>query len=156
MKKAIIIVGAIILAVAIAAGSFYGGMAYQRNQANALRNDFMSARGINGNGDFPGGPGGGNDPAAGGPNAAPGSSGGPTGQIKSIDGNILTLSMAQNETKVTLSDATVVQKTDTGAASDLQPGQRVMVTGQRDADGNITAVQVLILGEAQTDTDTNP
>ncbi len=35
MKKVIMIIGAVVLAAAIAAGGFYGGMAYQRSQADA-------------------------------------------------------------------------------------------------------------------------
>ncbi len=154
MKKVIMIIGAVVLAAAIAAGGFYGGMAYQRSQADATRNNFLSARGLNG--DFPGAPGGGTDPISGGANAPAGGFAGPTGQIKSIDGNTITLSTAQSETKVTLSNTTVIQKTDAGAASDLQPGQQVMVTGQRDSDGNLTAVQVLILSDGQTNTGTYP
>ncbi len=154
MKKVIMIIGAVILVIAIAAGGFYGGMAYQRSQADATRNNFLSARGLNG--DFPGAPGGGTDPTSGGTNGPAGGFGGPTGQIKSIDGNTLILSTAQNETKVTLSDTTVIQKTDAGAASDLQSGQQVMVTGQRDSDGNLTASQVLILGNGQTNPGTYP
>jgi hypothetical protein len=35
MKTVLIVIGAIVLAVIIAGGSFYGGMAYQRNQEAA-------------------------------------------------------------------------------------------------------------------------
>ncbi len=34
MKKVLIIIGAILLVALIAAGSFYGGMTYQTNQAD--------------------------------------------------------------------------------------------------------------------------
>ena len=156
MRKAIMIIGAVILAVAIAAGSFYGGIAYQRSQASAIRNNFLSGRGLDANGAFPGGPGGGSDTAAGLPNGPAGGFGGPTGQIKSIDGNTIVLSMGQGKVKVTLSDTTTIKKTGAGASSDLQPGQQVMVTGQRDANGNLSATQVLILGEAQTGSGTTP
>jgi len=142
MKKLIIIIVAVVLAVALAAGGFFGGMAYQRNQANAVRNNFLNSRGLN-NADPGAGPAGPNAPAGGFPG------GGLTGQIKSIDGNTITLSTAQAETKVTFSDATVIEKTENGAASDLQAGQQVTVTGRGDADGNFTASQVLILGNNQ-------
>ncbi len=150
MKRIIIIVGAVVLAVALAAGSFYGGMAYQRNQANQVRDSFLRSRGLNGNGGtggaggFPGGAGNG---AGGGGRGFFG--GGTVGQVKSVDGNTLTISTAQNETKVTLSDTTRIEKSVQGALSALQPGMQVMVTGQRDANGNITAVQVLILNNGQ-------
>lgn len=140
MKKitiVIIIVGVIIVAAGSAVGGFFGGRAYQRNQANTVRNDFLRSRGVQG---FD-------------PNAAPnlndiparGFGGGATGQVKSIDSNTLTITTARNETKVTLSDTTRIEKSTTGTLADLTAGQQVMVTGQRDSNGNITAVQVLIL-----------
>jgi hypothetical protein len=57
----------------------------------------------------------------------------------------MTVSTAQDVTTVNLSETTQIQKSETAAVADLQPGVQVMVTGQRDADGNITASQVLIL-----------
>ncbi len=77
MKKTLIIILPIVLALALAAGSFFGGMSYQRNQANAIRNNFLNARGLSDTN--PGaGPAGANAPAGGFPG------GGMTGQIKSI------------------------------------------------------------------------
>ncbi len=148
MKKVLIIIGAVIIAVALAGGSFYGGMAYQRTQANNVRDTFLRSRGLNGTGGAGGFTGGTGNGAGGGGRGFFG--GGATGQVKSVDGNTLTLSTAQNETKVTLSDTTRIEKSVQGALSDLQPGMQVMVTGQRDANGNITAVQVLILNNGQS------
>jgi hypothetical protein len=149
MKKGIWIVVGVILALAIAGGSFYGGLAYQRNindQANRIRDEFLQARGLDGSGDNPGGfPGGSGAPGAG----RGGFGGGVAGQVKSIDGNTLILSAGQNETRVTLSDTTSIEKTAQGVLSDLQPGMWVMVTGQRDAKGNLAAVQITILREGQ-------
>ena len=54
-----------------------------------------------------------------------------------------------------LTGSTQVEKTITGAISDLQPGMQVMVTGQKDASGNITARQVSILNINPIDTN-NP
>jgi hypothetical protein len=140
MKKitiVIIIVSAIVIAAGSAAGGFFGGRAYERNQANTTRNNFLTSRGVQ---DFNPGV---NPNGTGAP--AGGFGGGATGQIKSIDGNTLTLTTARNETKVTLSETTRIEKSTTGALADLQAGQEVMVTGQRDSNGNITAVQVQIL-----------
>jgi len=139
MKKIIIIVGAILIAVLIAAGSFYGGMAYQRNQANTTRERFFRERGLEGDIPSQGMPG------PGGPNGRFFFGGGATGEVKSLDGNTLTLSTPQNEEKVTLSDTTSIAKTVEGTLADLQPGQQVMIIGQRDDNGNITATQILIL-----------
>jgi len=150
MKKitiVIIIVGAIIVAAGSAVGGFFGGRAYQRNQANTVRNNFLRERGVAG---F--------DPNAA-PNAVPNAAnnpgrgfggGGASGQVKSIDGNTLTLTTGQNETTVTLSDTTSIVKSTPGTTSDLAAGQQVMVTGQRNPDGNVTATQVLILNTSDS------
>jgi hypothetical protein len=152
MKKALIIIAAVVLAAAIAAGSFYGGMTYQKNQANTVRTNFLRERGLDS-----ANPGGGlmNPNAAGGsfPGGGGAMGGGVSGEIKSIDDHTITLTTAQSETKVSLSDTTTIQMTNPGSLNDLQTGQQVMVTGQRDEDGNITAVQVLIL---QTGVNTSP
>ena len=134
MKKLLIIAGAVLLAVMLSAGSFYGGMAYQRNQANQIRANFLRSRGIDPNSPNNGG-------------QRQGFFGGGTvGQVQSLQGNVLTISTPQNTTTVNLSDSTRIEKAAPAVASDLQQGERVMVTGQRDAKGNITASQVLILG----------
>ncbi len=143
MNKIVIVIIAVVLAVAIAAGSFYGGMAYQQNQTASVRNNFLRSRGIDPNnpGNFQGG------------NGQNGAGrgffgGGVIGQVKSLDGNTLTISTPQNVTTVNLNNNTVVEKTAPGSTSDLQTGQRVQVTGQRDSNGNITASQILILPAA--------
>jgi hypothetical protein len=145
MKKALIIGGAILLAALLSAGSFYGGMAYQRNQANQVRANFFRSRGI--------------DPNAqnnGGGQRQGFFGGGATGQVKSLQGNVLTLSTAQNTTTVNLTDTTRIEKAAPAATTDLQPGERVTVTGQRDSNGNITASQVLILDSNPPSANTAP
>src|SRR5512139_386488 len=107
MKKILIIVGAILLAALIAGGSFYGGMAYQTKQADQVRNQFMQARGLTEgdlprSGQFPGGnlPQGGQPPSGGGT----GFQGrGTFGVVKAIDGDVITISTAQDVTTVNLS-----------------------------------------------------
>ena len=145
MKKIFIIVGAVILAAAIAAGSFYGGMAYNRNQQNQVRTAFLRSRGINPNdqGAFF------NGQAPSGQNTNGGArgffGGGMVGQIKSIEGNTLTISTAQNVITVTVPDGTPIEKTVAGALADLQVGERISVAGQRDTNGNITTVQQITI-----------
>jgi hypothetical protein len=145
MKKNIliplIIAGVIVLIAGAAVGGFFGGRAYERNQANTVRNDFMRERGIQGFN----------------PNAAPnGQNGanfqsgafgrGATGEVKSLDGNALTLTSGGTDTVITLSDTTQIVKTTSGTTADLTAGQQVMVIGERDANGNVTtATQVTIL-----------
>ena len=145
MKTILIIIGSVLLAGAIAAGSFYAGMTYQTNQANQIRANFMNARGLTDQGQNNFSP----PPGAGQFQRGSGgfSGGGTSGQVKSVDGNVLTLSTAENVTTVNLSDSTQIEKTVTGAISDLQPGMRVMVIGEKDSNGNITASRISILGE---------
>lgn len=148
MRKALMIISAVFVVGLVAAGSFWGGMAYQTNQADQARQNFVNARGqANAGGFLAGDPGfrgdasgiapGGQNPGLGG--------GGTIGQVKTVDGATLTLSTAQDVTTVTLSEATQVEETVTGDIADLQPGMQVMVSGQRDADGNLTASQIRII-----------
>ena len=131
-NKTLILLGIVLLVLAAAGGSFYGGMLFQRTRVNNTRAAFFADRGGAPDG-FPGGfPGG-----AGG--AQGGASRGAIGLIKSIEGNTLTLSTPQSEMKVTLTDTTAIQKVVDGAAGDLQVGDTVTVRGERDAQGNIPA-----------------
>jgi len=149
VKRIIIIVGAVVLAVVIAAGSFYGGMAYNRNQQNQVRTAFLRSRGLNPNDAAAiGGQNGQGSNANGGARGFFG--GGMVGQIKSIEGNTLTISTAQNVITVTVTDKTPIEKTVAGALADLQIGDRVSVAGQRDANGNITTVQQITILPATT------
>jgi hypothetical protein len=140
MKKILIIVGAILLAALIAGGSFYAGRAYQTNQADQARARFMQDRGMTEGempqpGQFP----------SGGGMGFPGR--GTTGVVKTIDGNVITISTAQDVTTVNLTEDTQIEKYAAATITDLQPGVRVMVTGQQDEDGNITASQIQIVND---------
>ncbi len=46
MKTTLIVIGMIVLVALVAAGSFYGGIVYQTNQASQVRQEFMAARGM--------------------------------------------------------------------------------------------------------------
>ncbi len=151
MKKILIIAGAILIAVLLSAGSFWGGIMYQTNRVNQIRANFINSRGQPNGGQFP------NDGQF--PNGGQGpgffGGGGTTGQVNSIDGNVLTVSTAQNTITVNLSESTQVEKSEPVTIADLQPGMQVMVTGQRDSNGNITASRVRILNNNSTGP-TNP
>ena len=135
MKKILVIVGAIVLVLAIAGASFYAGIVYNRNQANQIRTNFMRERGMNPSDQ----------------NQAPGApgqgffGGNLTGQIKSINGNTLTLSTPRDVTTVTISGDTQIKKSTSASSTDLQPGKSVLITGQRDENGNMTATEIMIL-----------
>ena len=138
-KNLIIIAGVVVLVLAVGGGSFYGGIVYEQSQAAALRASFFSGRG-GGGGDAGGGFGGfGGGGGAGGGGAA---NGGAAGQIKSISGNTIVLSTAQSEVTVNVSASTQIMKLAAGALTDLQVGERIVVRGDRDASGNITATVI--------------
>lgn len=154
MKKVLLIVGAILLAAVIGGGSFWGGMRYQANKASQAQANFFNARG----GQAPGGgqfPREGAFPGNGQPGGGPGSNNGAffaggrgtMGEVKSIEGNVLTLSTAEDVTTVNLSEDTEVTKTASGTLDDLQPGTRVMVTGETDSEGTISANRITILND---------
>jgi hypothetical protein len=145
-KKMLVILIIGVLFLATAGGSFYGGMLFQQSQAADIQARFFADRG-GAPGGFVGGQGG-NFPGAGG--GAGNLAGGATvGEIKSIDGDVLTLSTPQSEIKVTLTDTTLIQKTVAGAASDLQVGERITVRGERDSSGNVTATSIQITTSGQ-------
>jgi hypothetical protein len=145
MKKVLIIVGVILGAVLLSAASFWGGMTYQTNKVSQARANFFASRGgqpsdgqFQGDGQFPSG-------AQGQQGQGFFRGGGTVGQVKSIEGNVLTLSTAQNVTTVNLTDTTKIMKSVEGTTSDLQTGMRVVVAGERDSKGNITASQITIV-----------
>ncbi len=137
MKRIWITLSALLVAGLVAGVSFWGGMTYQTRRAEQVRARFLSARGGNPASQSPG------------PGQAPGffGGGGTTGQVKSIQGDTLTLSTAQNTTTVHLTSNTRIEKYVAGTSVDLQPGQRVMVIGQQDSKGNLTAERITILSQ---------
>lgn len=148
MKTTIIVIGMIVLIALVAAGSFYGGMMYQTNQASQARQEFMAARGMSDESQFPG-----DMPPMGGQFQQDGSGfpgRGAAGQVKSIEGNVMTISTAQDVTTVNLSEDTQIEMTVSRLIGDLQVGMRVMVMGERDDDGVINASQITVLSENQT------
>ena len=146
MKRVLIITGLIALIAVVAAGSFWGGMTYQTNKANQARLNFEAARGQAGGVQVPGdgtGFAGGSMPNGQAP--ASGFGGGTVGQVKTIEGNVMTVSTAQDVTTVNLTATTQIKKTVAGTTDDLQPGTRVMIAGQKDSNGTITANQITIM-----------
>lgn len=147
MKTTLIVIGMIVLVALVAAGSFYGGMVYQTNQASQVRQEFMAARGMADEGQMPG-----ELPSMGGlfQQGGPGVLGrGAAGQVKSIDGNVMTISTAQDVTTINLSEDTQIEMTVSGEITDLKTGMRVMVVGETDGDGVVNASQITVLGENQ-------
>jgi hypothetical protein len=56
------------------------------------------------------------------------------GQIKAVNGDTLEISTADKVVLVKVNDRTLISKTDKGALSDLQPGDRVTVFSQETGD----------------------
>jgi len=147
MKIGLIIIGTILGICLVAAVSFFGGMKYQENQVDQVVARFENARGPLLGGEPPEGgifAQGGDQQNLPSPGFI-GRGGGVNGQIKLIDGNTLEISTAEDVTTVNLSDDTRIQQTLSVPISELQPGMRVMVIGEKGDDGNVDAVQIMIL-----------
>jgi hypothetical protein len=151
MKKALIIIGAILALCIVGAAGFWGGMKYQEKQVDQVRANFENARGpMPGGGEFPQGgdfqgEGDFQNPQA---QGFVGRGGGVSGQVKTVDDNMITISTAEDVTTVNLSEATRIQQTVSLPVSELQPGMRVMVIGEKDEAGEVNAVQIMILDDA--------
>lgn len=147
-RKFVLAIGSLIILMAVAGGAFYGGMLYQQQQVADTRASFFADRGgtpapggFGDGGGFFGG-----TPGAGGFGIGNGGGRGTFGQIKSIEGNTITLSSPQSEVKVEITDATVVRKLVEGARADLTVGETITVRGTTDANGNVTADNIQIGG----------
>lgn len=142
MKKILIVIGGVVIAVAIAAGSFYGGTAYQKNKADQIQENFFSERGgqpptggfqTSGNGQFP-----------------PGGQGGAfgrglMGEIQALKDDTLMVTTNDGVVTVKLSATTKIQKTVDAATSDLTSGTTITIMGQQNDDGSISASQIQIV-----------
>jgi Domain of unknown function (DUF5666) len=134
MKKILLVIAGIAL-LAIAAGAgFQYGKTYESNQVNQIRSQFQRSRGITGNG-------------SGGAQAAGfggGFGGGTFGQLKTVNGNTLTVTTQNGDVTVNLTANTQIEKTTTGTPADLQVGQQLIIRGQSDSSGTVTADTVQI------------
>jgi hypothetical protein len=138
MNKGLFAVLGVILVLAVAGGSFYGGMVYGKSQAQAdlsarravFQNDGAAAQGQgafagrgqrNGQGNFV------------------------LGTIKQIgDGSLVLTDNNGKETQVKVTDTTMIQKNASVKLADLTEGETVMVSGSAAADGSVTARSVQV------------
>ena len=120
----------IIIAILVAVGSFYGGMLYQQNTANAAsqqRRQAFAGSGLNRNGRA----GNGNDFVS--------------GTIIAKDDKSITVKLSNDGSKIVfLSDKTQIAKSDPGTVSDLEIGKMVTVSGTANTDGSDTALNIQI------------
>jgi hypothetical protein len=124
------IIGGVVVAVAIAGGSFYGGMTYAQSKTPA-RGQFANAQ-LNGQlGSTRG--------------TSTGMGGLTSGEIISKDATSITIKMSDGSTKIALiSTSTQIMKTAAGTLTDLSAGTSVVVTGSANSDGSVTAQSVQI------------
>lgn len=150
MSKPMQIILSLVVLILVAAGSFYGGTVFGRQQANAAT--LSSAPGLP---EFdmqadaaPFG-----DPAAG---AGEGGQGGVGwrfaaqpgmlfGQIESIDGTTLVISDVNGQQRqVQVTDTTLIEKNASVTVANLEAGETVMVSGNENEDGSVTARSVQV------------
>jgi hypothetical protein len=151
MSKSLkIILGAVVV-VLIAAGSFYGGMVFGKQQATAAAatvpfnfpEGFQPPDGATLPGDGTGRFGArGQAGAAGGLAAQPGML---FGAIQSIDGDTLLIVDANGAQKrVQVTNTTLIEKNASVEVGDLAAGETVIVSGSENDDGSVTARSVQV------------
>jgi hypothetical protein len=126
MKQILMVVIALIIVVIVGAGGFFAGTAYGQTQAQNTRNEFIRNRQGNGGGQG-GAPGQFGQSGQGGQG---GQFGRPAafGTVKSVNGDTIVLTQTDGSTvNVTVNAQTAIQKTVSGTASDIQPGERITV-----------------------------
>ncbi len=130
MKNTKSIIGALLIVIGIA--GFFGGMKYQQNKGFSMT-DIQS-------GDMHAGMAGrsGSERVRGSSN-----SGMISGEIIDQDEASITIKQADESTKIILlSENTGVNKTSQGSVDDLKTGEAVMIFGQENPDGSISAVNI--------------
>lgn len=143
MKTVIISVLVILLVAGVGVGAFLAGQNNGLTQAQNIRNEFFQSRvtGQSGQGDAAQRGQGGQGAQLGRPAA--------TGTVKSIQGNIIQVTMRDGSTvNVTLDGQTVIQKTSNVTKADIQPGQNITIMSSQTGE-NITAqvIQIRVTGQ---------
>ena len=139
MKRIVWIILGIVVLLLVAGGSFFGGTVYGKSQAQTA---FAARR--------QGGFGGANGAGQGlpGANARAGGQGGMFRPDRQIGDGVLTVTDNNGkQTKVTVTDTTLIEKQASVKLTDLE-GETVIVSGSTGTDGTITArsVQVAPMG----------
>ncbi|MES2203327.1 MAG: DUF5666 domain-containing protein [Patescibacteria group bacterium] len=136
------LIGAIVAVVVVGGGAFYGGTIYAKGQAPMRGGQFFTS---GTGGQF-----------AGRVDARMGS-GFTAGQILSVSNGSITIQnpMSSSTEIVLIGAATQISKMAAGSISDLQPGTSVVVTGQTNSDGSITAQSIQLRPTVDRST-TNP
>jgi hypothetical protein len=153
MKIVLIIVGAVIIAVAGLAGGYFYGKDVGQKASLATYQAFLQERlggqaGQAGGGQFPGGAAAFGDQAQGQRGQANGNAtrGGATGEVVKVEAGKVTLTTPNGDVVVLVDDQTTLRKTTTITVKDLQPGETLVVVGDRDPQGNLVARSIQIGG----------
>jgi hypothetical protein len=139
MNRGVKIVLGVLLVVAIAGGSFYGGMVYGGSQAQPEFPMLGDAEGMPGGrgqfGAFPGG-----QPGTGRGEITSAQGGSLFGEIQSIaNGEMVIVDQSGEQVQIHVTDTTLIQKQADVTLADLQEGDTVIISGSRGDDGSITA-----------------
>ena len=142
MKKIVISIAALLVIMAVVAGSFWAGMSFGEARANQARERLFQERfGGQEGGQAPGllrTP----QPGRGG---AERFAGGIMGTIEAVEGDALIVTTQEGDISVWTTDTTMIEKYTTVAISDLEAGERVVVSGTRHDDGSYTARSIRVL-----------
>lgn len=132
MNRTVKIILGIILLLAVAGGSFYGGTVYGKNQAQA---SFAAARQRSGLQVNPQG-----TPLPGMGQRNLQQAGMLFGQIAEIgDGRIVVTDSNGKQVQVKVTDTTLIEKQATVSLAELTAGETVLISGRQETDGSITA-----------------
>ncbi len=138
MNRTVQIVLSVVVLIIVAGGSFYGGMLFGQGQTQSNRqgaNRFV----VNGNGGyFQGGPGGQGFQGQ----RGNGQGGGVFGQISEVGAGYLVVDSNGTQTKVTVTDTTLMEKNVSVKLTDFAVGDTVIVSGSQGSDGTFTARSV--------------
>ena len=65
-----------------------------------------------------------------------------SGTVKSVEGNIVTVSTTSGDTKIQVGEGATIRKIENGALSDVIAGKSILATGQLNAEGVLVAVSI--------------
>ena len=144
MRRILIGIVAVLVVLAVGAGSFWAGMSFGESRAQQSRQRLFQERF---GGQVPGTP----QARQLGQGGAEGLAGGLMGTIEVVEGNALVITIEEGDITVKTTDTTLIEKSTTVTIDDLETGERVVVSGARNEDGSYTArsIQVLRARESQ-------